>query len=220
MRSKQPYIITGEDLRTLIAEKPRPSRLHIISSHPLIVVILGGFIGGLLTQYYTYRQKDVDYKRSVQQQELFRQRSFSDERNKVRIQKFSEVWERIDENELAIDTLLKDGLHESSNMTPDSKNKMVDDMRGLIHEDTVILSKNKIWIGEELYNKTRNYLDINIAYGLNKLMVGAEIDLSELIKRRETAKQDLLHARTLFLECAPSPNPQCLDSKNTEGSPD
>src|SRR5207253_6343300 len=78
-------------LRDLIDEKSKPSRLHAMLAHPLVVVLAGGLVGGLLTHYYTYRQKDVDYNRSLLQQEMTRRQSFSDELNKTRVQKLGEL---------------------------------------------------------------------------------------------------------------------------------
>jgi hypothetical protein len=184
MASKQLYGMTRAALRRLTAEKSKSSRFYNVSSHPLIVVVIGGLIGGLLTQYYTYRQKDLEFNRS-----------FSNELNKISIQKFGEVWERIDENELAIDQLLMD-LKESPHVDSVSRDEMVAAIHRLIHEDRVILSRHKFWVGEDLYIKTSDYLDINIRYGLNRII---DLDFSELSARRKAAKKDLLHTRNLYL---------------------
>lgn len=200
-------VITDEVLthriRTLIDEKPRPSTLHTISINPLVVVVVGGLIGVGLTQYYTSLQKDLEYNRTIQQQELARQRSFSDELSKIRIQKFGDVWERIDENEIDIDSLLDDGLSEGPKTDSDTNEKKGEKIRSLIHEDLAIISKNRFWLGEETYDKARQYLNINIQYALNKLLVRPGTDLSEVINKRKQAKQDILQARSMFLEGAP-----------------
>jgi hypothetical protein len=198
--------MTEEVLRTLMPEKRKFSRLYWISSNPLIVVVVGGLVAGLLTQYYTYRQKDIEFNRS-----------FSNEMNKITIQKYGDVWERIDENELEIDSLLSS--LQSPNMDDESRNKTYHDFFRLIHEDEVILSRNKFWIGEELYGKTSAYLDINIRYGLNNAMVNR--DLTELLEKRKAAKHDLIQIRHLYflniknllLEGEPNPQPSVSISK-------
>jgi hypothetical protein len=196
------YVLTGDALRALMDEqsKSRFSWLQMLSNNALIVVFFSGLIGGALTYYYTQRQKNVDYARSVQQLELARQRSFSDEVNKLRIQKFGEVWQQLDEHEFAIDGLLDDLSFEEVSKDPNANNKRVDEITKLIHEDKAMTSRNRFWLGEELYNKTMEYLDMNVKYALNKRVFRRATDLSELIKKRQGAKQDILEIRRLFLE--------------------
>lgn len=187
----------------LIEKKAKPSKLHSISNNPLVVIIAGGFIGALLTHIYTLQQKDIDYNRGIQQLELTSQRSFSDELNKIRIQKIGEVWEHIDKN-----TVILDGLLEKLSKPSDSnnqKNQNVDAINSLIQEDRVIINKNRFWLGEQNYNKIKEYLDKNIQIALNMLLARAGTDLSELIEKREQAKQDILQIRkNMLLEVEPS----------------
>jgi hypothetical protein len=207
------YVLTGEALRALIEEKSKSksSWFQTFSNNALVVVFFSGLMGGALTYFYTQRQKNLDYARSVQQQQLARRQSFSDEVNKLRIQKFGEVWEQLDEHEFAIDMLLDDRWFE---IDPDrdaaSNNKMVDDIRKLIHEDQTMASRNRFWLGEDLYNKTMEYLDMNVQYALNKRMAKRGTNLSDLIKKRKNAKQDILDIRRLFLEGEPGPQPKSL----------
>lgn len=196
------YLITGEVPRALIDEqsKFKSSWLQTISNNALVVVVVGGLIGGALTYYYTYRQKNLDYSRGMLQQELGRRQSFSDEVNKLRIQKVGEVWEQLDEHEFAIDRLLDDPPFEEVSKDPNANNKRVDEIIKLIHEDKAMTSRNRFWLGEELYNKTMEYLDMNVKYALNKRVFRRATDLTELIKKRQGAKQDILEIRRLFLE--------------------
>jgi hypothetical protein len=196
-------VIILEELRALRngKSKSRFSRIQTFSNNALVVVFFSGLVGGALTYYYTQRQKNLDYARSVQQQELGRRQSFSDEVNKLRIQKFGEVWEQLDEHEFAIDRLLDDRWFEiEADKDSKSNNKIVDDIRKLIDEDKALTSKNRFWLGEDLYNKTMEYLDMNVQYALNKLVVRRGTNLSEFLKKREDAKQDILEIRRLFLE--------------------
>jgi hypothetical protein len=202
------HVLTADALRALIEEKSKSrfSWLQTISNNALIVVFFSGLVGGGLTYYYTQRQKNLDYARSAQQQELASQRSFSDEVNKLRIQKFGEVWEQLDEHESAIDRLLDDRLFEiDPDQDSDLNNKIVDEIRNLIHKDQVMATRNRFWLGEDLYNKTIEYLDLNIRYALNKRMSRRGTNLEGLVQKRKDAKQDILEIRRLFLEGELSP---------------
>lgn len=106
--------------------------------------------------------------------------------------RLGEVWERIDENELIIETLLVDSLIESRNPNKDSSanDERADKIRHLFEQDLAIVSKNRFWLGEKNYKKTRKYLDIYVEYALNKLLVFSP-DSSEINKKTEQAKQDI-----------------------------
>jgi hypothetical protein len=201
MSSTQPAPSDKESAGTepTLRYQPSGSRFVSVSSHPLIVAICGIVVGALVTQSYAYWQKNVELKRTAEQQELFREHSFSDELNKISILKLGEVWERIDENELMIDGLLgSPATAQFMKPNPESNDKRVDDLQRLIRQDKSILNKNKFWVGEELYKKTDAYLDIHIKYGINKILSG-DIDLDELKRNREAAKSDLLNARSIYL---------------------
>ena len=192
-------------LRDLIDEKRKPSRLHAMLAHPLVVVLAGGLVGGLLTHYYTYRQKDVDYNRSLLQQEMTRRQSFSDELNKTRVQKLGELWGRLDEDEFTINRLLDESAFEGPNEDSISKDKRADEIHRLIHDDQVMATRYRFWLGEELFQKTTAYLNINVKYALNKLMTPSGTNLSDVMKKRDDAKEDILKIRTKFLTGEPSP---------------
>lgn len=188
-------------IRSLIEEKPRASRLQSFSTHPLVialVVAVVGFlltviVGGLLTYYYTLRQKDIDYQRALQQQELASRRSFSDELNKIRIQKIGGVWEQLDKNEVLLDALL-----EKANKASDSdeqKNRNVDAINNLIREDRITVNENRYWLGEQNYDRLQDYLDKNARIVLNMLLARRGTDLSGIVEERKRAKQDILQIR-------------------------
>ena len=201
MRPDVSSLITDELLRhrirTLMEEKPKPSRVQRLLTHQLFLTVVGflltGLIGGLLTYYYTLKQKDLDYHRALQQQELASQRSFSDELNKIRIQKIGEVWEQVDRNEVLLDNLLEQA--NKSSTSDNQKNQSVDAINNLIQEDRIILNKNRFWLGEQNYNRFQNYLDKNVRIALNMLLARPGTDFSEIIEERKNAKQDILQIR-------------------------
>lgn len=188
----------------LTEEKPKPSKTQRFFTHPLVIVIIGFILsvplGGYFTSIYTRKQMELEKSRDIQQQELVRQRSFSDELNKIRIQKIGEVWEQIDKNEVDIDDLL-----ERTNKASDSNQKDFDTIYRLVKEDVSIIDKNRFWLGDQTANRIKNYLKINSSYALDKLLGPPGIDLSETVKKREQAKQDILQIRNMFLKGEPEP---------------
>lgn len=191
------YVIPGEILRELIEKQPTHSIFYTLSTNPLLVVVVGGLIGGVLTGYYTLEQKQIEHNRIIQQQELARQQIFSDEVNKLRLQKLGEVWEQLDEDEFAINRLLDDGRFKP-NKESSSKTKRMQDITILIHNDQAMVSRYRYWLGEDLFQKTTGYLNMSINYALNKLGSPLGTDLSELMKKRDDAKQDILKIRQVL----------------------
>jgi len=189
--------VLRQRIRTLIEEKTKAARLQRFLTHPLVIAavsfILTGVVGGVLTYYYSLKQKDLDHLRTIQQQEIASRRSFSDELNKVRVQKIGEVWEQVDKNEVLIDDLLKKA-NKSSN-SDNQKTQNVDAINSLIQEDRVIINKNRFWLGEQNYNRFQDYLDKNVRIALNMLLARQGTDFSELIEERKHVKQDILQIR-------------------------
>jgi hypothetical protein len=159
-----------------------------------LLVFVSGVIGAILTYYYTNKQKDIEYERSNQQLKQTSQRSFSDELNKIRIQKFGEVWENIDKNEVLIDNLLSNSKKEDN-----SDNQSIATVNSLIQEDKLIINKNRFWLGEQYYYKLQDYSDKNIRLTLNILLAHPGTDLSEVTKERDQAKLDILEVRKSML---------------------
>jgi len=182
-----------EVIEHLVREKKsEPSNLKKYLLYPLLIVFFSGLVGGGITHYYTLWQKEVDY-----------QRSFSDELNKIRIQKIGEVWEQLDKNEVILESLL-DEANKPSNS--DEQNKQnVDAINSLLQEDKVIVSKNKFWLGKQYYNRIQEHLYKNTQIALNMLLAPEGTDLSELLEQREQLKQDILQIReSMRLEGGPS----------------
>lgn len=188
-------VITDELLRLirkLTEEKPKP-RIQRFLAHPLFIVVISFLLSMPVGGFFTYIY-------SLKQQELSRQRSFSDELNRIRVQKIGEVWEQIDKTEVNLDNLL-----DRANKTPDSNEKDVNNILRLTEEEVAIINKNRFWLGEQTYNRIKNYLDINGRYALDKLLGPPGIDLSETVRKREQAKQDILQIRSMFLKGEPEP---------------
>jgi hypothetical protein len=185
-------------IRMLTDEKSTSSKGQGISTNPLALVVVGFLLSTIPGGFFTFY-----YGRLLQ--ELAARRSFSDEVNKIRVQKLGEVWEQLDKDEFAINRLLDDRAFEGANKDSSSNNQRVDDVRRLINDDQAMASKYRFWLGEDMFHKTTGYLDLSVKYALNKLIAPRGTDLSELIKQRDAAKQDIVQIRSLFLEGEPSP---------------
>lgn len=163
-----------------VEKKPKESRWQKFLTHPFFLLIAGvlitGFIGNRISLVY-----------SAKQNQLAAERSFSDELNKIRIQKHSEVWERLDEDEGAIERLLNKA-EEPQN--PNDKNDRAKQIDELIKQDRRTVDKHRFWIGDESHAKIHDYLDASSRYAIQKLM-GSDSTLEALLQRRKQAKSDL-----------------------------
>lgn len=172
----------------LSEDEPKPPWPKRLLTHPLSVVVvtflLSGVLGGALTLFYSYKQ-----------QEVARQQSFTDELNKIRVQKIGEVWEHVDRTEVDLEALL-----DKTNRTSDSSDKELDTILKLVKEEVAVVDKNRFWLGEQNHKQLKNYLEINGRYTVDRLLGGTERDLSETIKKRDLAKQDVLKIRHMFLK--------------------
>lgn len=179
-------------IRTLIEEKPKSSSLNRLLDHSLITGLilavvgfaLTGIVGSVLTDYYAAKQL-----------ELTSRRSFSDELNKIRVQKVGEVWEQIDKNEIALDDLLV-----KANKETGSNVEIVNDLRKIVDEDILVINKNRFWLGETLYKETLPYMAVNEQIVSGMLLGAPGTNLKDLIKKREGAKQDIIKVRDKFFK--------------------
>lgn len=190
LQTERPRISLTEGLRTLIdavVKERKPSKLHRFLAHPLLVVLASALAGGALTYYYTNKQNDAA-----------RRQSFLDGINSTRVPKLGEVWEQLDSDELKISQLLDDAT--SGEASSEVKNAKVAEINKLFDSDRLLTSKYRFWLGEDLYRKTEEYLDTSAAYALKRIGSPAETDLSQLLKKRDAAKEDVLTIRKLFLE--------------------
>jgi len=176
-------------LQALLDQKPKESRLKSVSTNPLVLlmagVILSGILGGAITLAYGARQN-----------ELAAERNFSDELNKLRIQKFSEVWERLDEDEGAIDRL----LNQSDNpQNPEDKNERAKQVDKLVQQDRRTVDKYRFWLGNGNHAKIHRYLDASSLYAIRKL-AGINDGLDGLLQQRQELKSDLDTERDKLLQ--------------------
>lgn len=206
VRVDAPPAVTDEVIkliRKLTEEKPKASKIQRFFGHSLatsmITLIVGffltGALGGFLTHLYSLKQMELENRRNEQQQELARRRSFSDEVNKIRIQKIGEVWEQFDQTEAEIDSILN-----RANTSTHSNEEAVDSVNKIVEKNLAVLNKNRFWLGEQPYNRVRDYMDIEGRYALDKLLGNPGIDLSDAVRKREQAKQDILQIRNMFLK--------------------
>jgi hypothetical protein len=176
-------------LQALLDQKPKESKWKKFSTNPLVLltagVILSGILGGAITLAYGARQN-----------ELAAERSFSDELNKLRIQKFSEVWERLDEDEGAIDRLLN---QPDDPQNPEDKNERAKQVDKLIQQDRRTVDKHRFWVGNENHAMIHRYLDASSLYAIRKL-AGINDGLDALLQHRKTLKSDLDQERDKSLE--------------------
>lgn len=195
-----------------LSERQEPERSPIkrFITHPLtnsfLVVLFTGLVGGALTYYYTSLQKEVDYQRSLQQLNLTSQRSFSDELNKLRIQKIGEVWEQIDKNEVSIDR-----LWEKAYKASDSDSQNVNAINAFIDEDELVIGKNRFWLGEQFYDKIQLYLDKNSQLVLNMMLARPGTNLSEIMEERKKTKQDILKIKEEMILEGKTKNPTAVN---------
>lgn len=198
MNEQTEKTVTDEVLRSKVRElvgKSKTSKLQSISDSLLASIVVGfvltGLIGTYLTAYYT-----------KQQQRISAQRSFSDELNKIRIQRIGDMWQRVHENELAADDLVDESVEARRLTGPIDKSvengKRLEKIQGLNHESLKAISSNRFWLGEADYNTVRHYLDLNIHYDMEKLI--GKGDDPDLLGQREKAKQDVIQLRQSFLK--------------------
>lgn len=198
MNEQTEKTITEEVLRHKVREliaRPKASKLQTIFNSTFTSIVVGFVLTGLIGSYLT-----ASY--SKEQQKVAAQRSFSDELNKIRIQRIGDMWQRIYENELAADDLVEESVEafrlKSPNDNAVENAKRVEQIQGLNHESLKAISSNRFWLGEADYNTVRHYLDLNIHYDMEKII--GKGDDPDLLGQREKAKQDVLHLRQSFLK--------------------
>lgn len=156
---------------------------------------------------YEKRQKDLEYQRSVQRGDIDYERAFAAETNRIRIQKIGEVWEEIDRTESKVDTI-SEQLGKSRGRPAAEVQQEIKNIRDLISAQGAVINKNRFWLGEEIYNQIREYLEIQGTYTVDRLLGKPEDLLSEAKKKRGQAKQNILEIRRSMLSeptTAPTP---------------
>jgi len=179
-------------LQSLLDQKPRQSRAQRFFTHPLFLLIAGVVLSGFTGVVIGNR---LSHNYSIAQHEVAAERSFSDELNKIRLQKLSEVWERLDEDEGAIDRILNQP-EDKQNL--EDKNERAKKIDRLIQDDRRTVDRHRFWLGSQS-TKIHGYLDVNSLYAIKKL-IGSEENLETLLQQREAAKSDIDSARAEFLK--------------------
>jgi hypothetical protein len=165
----------------------------------LILVVVGFFATNLIERFKT-------------------ERSFSAELSKMRVEKISQVWEKIYQLEAAYD--------ESDRMTKDyyisAKTKSPEDDKALYQrlimdpliksvgplqiELEQLLIKNRFWLGEEMYEEIYYYLNASGEYRVARegyLPPDRRPDekgLQELLEKREKARASIIEIRNRLLQ--------------------
>lgn len=197
------YVINESAVKILIeklADRPKPRPIREFFAQPLVVMLIGSLVVATLTHYYTKTLKDLEYDRQISQQNIARRQSLLDGINNVRVPKLGEVWERLDADELRIDQLLDDSTSGKASNNFVLKDQNMDEIMRIIRDDRALVGKSRFWLGDSLYEKTHQYIDVTAKYALKKLGSPPETDLSDLVEKRASAKQDILKIRALFLE--------------------
>jgi hypothetical protein len=177
-------------LNKLTDEKPPLPWYKRFTVHPMTLLVIGSAltlgIGSWLTHYYARKA-----------QEVAATRSFSDELNKLRIQKVGEVWERLDQDEVTIERL----VNELANNNADEATQKtgLQQIRKLIETDKEIIAQHRFWLGKETYDKIQHYLDLTI-FLLTRRILEPESDVESLVKDRDDARIDIESERVKFLK--------------------
>jgi len=171
-------------------EKSSRSRIQSFSNNGLVVVIASGLIVTFLTNRYALRLKDVDYDRASK---MAREQSLSEELNKIRMHKIGEVWEQIDENEVALDNLFN-----QVTTAPGPNKTRFTQTNQVITKDIVVINRNRFWLGEAAYDQLLTYLKISSEILQVSFLGKPGMDLSKIREKREAAKQDINKMRNMF----------------------
>jgi len=161
-------------------------------------------------------QKERDAALASKQQELAREHSFSDELNKVAVQKIAEVWESVYAYESAYQNYLpamtrsayqegnqfgvlhaqgenSEAYKEATKQYEEAKARLVvvsgtyKQARDELHG---LLQRNRFWLGEDIYGQVQEYVDASA-------MLAKELRLGTSLERSKGDKEiNALQART------------------------
>jgi hypothetical protein len=149
-----------------------------MSTNTLVTLLVGFFLTGVvgtgLTNYYAEKQKEVE-----------RARSFADKLNETRANKIIEVWEKICLHEAAATRFVEDSIaiEDIQNQAqkppkddPQARelaDRTVRDMKAFVTlaaEVRDLSDRNRIWLGEAMYRRIRQYLDETNEYTRTSLI--------------------------------------------------
>lgn len=166
-------------------------RLKQLIAHPLLLLLTGSALTFVIGSRLTYQ-----YTRKAQ--ELVAERSFSDELNKLRLQKVGAVWERLDQDDVAITSLVNE-LVDNGGADKAARNEVLQKIQKLIDTDKGVIAQHRFWLPPETSNKMQNYLDATIFLLNRKILEPEAADIESLQKARNEAKSDVESERAKFL---------------------
>lgn len=163
----------------------------------IILVILGNFSANLVEKFMS-------------------ERSFSVQLNKIRVEKISEVWEKVYIYECAIEAAIQ-GLGNKPPNEPiefsdqevkrivdeDVKffNKLFKQSNSLHSELVALVNKNRFWLGEESYSEIQSYIKSTVEYlhAIEDKPVNEE-KVRSLSEKREKSRASIKQIRDRLLE--------------------
>lgn len=185
-------------IKALVSERTQKSKWRKVggvlikfSTNPLTLLVVGFLLTG-------WGLSSLNNTYAKQQQELAAMRSFSDELNKLRIQKVGEVWERLDEDEFMIDEIIREATDEANKDKAATNQKLTEVIKRL-QADRGLVTKYRFWLGKRVFDSANEYLNANIRYILRKLTGSSEEELKQYLEKRNAAKSDIDQVREQFL---------------------
>lgn len=173
-----------------LTEEKRHSRFKRFLNHGMTLLLVGGLlsggVGSFLTYYYTKKA-----------QALAADRSFSDELNKLRIQKVSEVWERIDQDRVRIEIMVN-RISEADAGDKATQNDVLQQIEKLINTDRETVGQYHFWISQEMSDTLNRYLNATF-FLVTKQILEPEADVESLAKDRDAARAHVEIERAKFL---------------------
>jgi hypothetical protein len=150
-------------------------KLRLEKKRTWITVVAVGiaFLAPILSAFITYKVTtnlfEQQKNKESEQAKLRREQAFTDDMNKSRVLKISEVFEKFFMYAAAVDTVTDQLDKKGDNILIKSDIKPnVDKAKDLKTELDTILVKNKFWLPKELFEKIRDYANTSFEYFLSK----------------------------------------------------
>jgi hypothetical protein len=184
-------------IRKLMDDPKPPSRWRSFFKSPLFSLVLGialsGLLGTWLTHYYSTKQSELEHHRSL-----------SDELDKIRVNKITEVWEKVYLYEASVAEAMQvvevtSDAPQQGKMkitSPKELKEALESVTRLKKEFWNVLNKNRPWLEGDSYSKIKEYADIMFEYYFAK-QTGRELEKWE--EKRASAVADLNQTRDRML---------------------
>jgi hypothetical protein len=162
---------------------------------PIITALLT-IMTGLLTFLFTNKINKENATRqqelNIKMEELKREHTFADLINKDRLTKIAEVWAQADKYEAAVELVTKDVdtsqpgvIRLPSPIQPED----IEQGKTLYGKVSESLATNKFWLGDDLYNEIKHYVDSTYKYFLAK----SKGEATESLKRARIDSRNSLN---------------------------